>query len=61
MPMISPEDQQTLQQLFEGLEGDVTITNFTQGESRLGIPLQECDYYQETRELLDTNLRSSYF
>jgi hypothetical protein len=33
MPMISPEDQQTLQQLFEGLGGDVTITNFTQRES----------------------------
>jgi alkyl hydroperoxide reductase subunit AhpF len=53
MPMISPEDQQTLQKLFEGLEGDVTITNFTQRESLLLIPGQECDYCQETRELLE--------
>jgi glutaredoxin-like protein len=53
MPMISPEDQQTLQQLFEGLEGDVTITNFTERESLLIIPGQECDYCQETRELLE--------
>ncbi len=53
MSMISSQDRQTLQKLFAGLEGDVTITNFTQGESRLGIPLQECDYCQETRELLE--------
>ncbi len=53
MPMISPEDQQTLQQLFEGLEGDVTITNFTERESLLIIPGQECDYCKETRELLE--------
>jgi len=51
--MISPEDQQTLQQLFEGLEGDVTITNFTERESLLIIPGQECDYCKETRELLE--------
>jgi glutaredoxin-like protein len=53
MPMISPEDQQTLQQLFEELEGDVTITNFTERESLLIIPGQECDYCKETRELLE--------
>jgi len=53
MSMISPEDQQTLQKLFEGLEGDVTITNFTQRESLLIIPGQECDYCKETRELLE--------
>jgi alkyl hydroperoxide reductase subunit AhpF len=53
MPMISSEDQQTLQKLFEGLEGDVTITNFTQRESLLIIPGQECDYCKETRELLE--------
>jgi glutaredoxin-like protein len=53
MPMISPEDQQTLQQLFEELEGDVTITNFTERESLLIIPGQECDYCQETRDLLE--------
>jgi glutaredoxin-like protein len=53
MPMISPEDQQTLQQLFEELEGDVTITNFAERESLLIIPGQECDYCKETRELLE--------
>jgi alkyl hydroperoxide reductase subunit AhpF len=53
MSMISPEDQHTLHKLFEGLEGDVTITNFTQRESLLIIPGQECGYCKETRELLE--------
>jgi glutaredoxin-like protein len=53
MSMISPEDQQTLHKLFEGLEGDVTITNFTQRDSLLIVPGQECDYCKETRELLE--------
>jgi hypothetical protein len=52
MSLISDQDQQTLQKLFEGLEGDVTITNFIQRESPLIIPGQECDYCKETRELL---------
>jgi len=38
---------------FEELEGDVTITNFTQHESPLIVPGQECDYCKETRELLE--------
>jgi glutaredoxin-like protein len=53
MSLISPEDQHTLRKLFEGLESDVTITNFTQRESLLIVPGQECDYCQETRELLE--------
>src|SRR5260370_4294597 len=53
MSLISEKDQQTLQKLFEGLEGDVTITNFIQRESPLIIPGQECDYCKETRELLE--------
>jgi glutaredoxin-like protein len=53
MSMISPEDQQMLQKLFEELEGDVTVTNFTQRESLLIIPGQECDYCKETRDLLE--------
>ena len=53
MPIISAQDQQTLLKLFEGLEGDVTIINFTQRESLLIIPGQECDYCKETRELLE--------
>ena len=53
MSLISEKDQQALQELFEGLEGDVTITNFTQRESLLIVPGQECDYCKETRELLE--------
>ena len=53
MSLISEKDQQTLQKLFEELEGDVTITNFLQRESPLIIPGQECDYCKETRELLE--------
>jgi alkyl hydroperoxide reductase subunit AhpF len=53
MSLISEKDQQALQKLFEGLEGDVTITNFTQHESLLIVPGQECDYCKETRELLE--------
>ena len=53
MSLISEKDQHTLQQLFEELEGEVTITNFVQRESPLIIPGQECDYCKETRELLE--------
>lgn len=53
MSMISPQDQHTLHKLFEGLESDVTITNFTQRDSLLIVPGQECDYCKETRELLE--------
>lgn len=51
--MILPQDQQTLRKLFEGLEGDVTITNFSQYESLQSSAGQECDCCQETRELLE--------
>ncbi len=47
MSLISKKDQETLQKLFEELEGDVTITNFMQRESPLIIPGQECDYCEE--------------
>ncbi len=53
MSMISPDDQHTIRKLFEELEDDVTITNFTQRESLLLVPGQECSYCQETRELLE--------
>jgi glutaredoxin-like protein len=53
MSLISPEDQHTLRTLFEGLESDVTITNFTRRDSLLSVPGQECDSCQETRELLE--------
>jgi glutaredoxin-like protein len=54
MALISQQDQQTLQALFaQELQNDVTITYFTQRESVLIIPGQECDYCKETRELLE--------
>ncbi len=43
MPLISPEDRQALETLFaQELQDDVTITYFTQRESVLIIPGQEC-------------------
>jgi len=54
MAIISLEDQQTLQTLFaQELQDDVTITYFTQRESVLIVPGQECSSCKETRELLE--------
>ena len=54
MAIISPEDRQTLQTLFaQELQDGVHITYFTQRESVLIIPGQECSYCKETRELLE--------
>lgn len=54
MALISQQDQQMLQTLFaQELQNDVTITYFTQRESVLIVPGQECDYCKETRELLE--------
>jgi len=54
MALISPEDRQTLQTLFEQeLQDEVNITYFTQRESVLIIPGQECSSCKETRELLE--------
>src|SRR5215470_7885203 len=54
MALISPEDRQTLQTLFaQELQDSVDITYFTQRESVLIIPGQECSYCKETRELLE--------
>jgi glutaredoxin-like protein len=54
MTIISAEDRQTLQTLFaQELQDDVNITYFTQRESVLIIPGQECSYCKETRELLE--------
>jgi glutaredoxin-like protein len=54
MALISPEDRQTLQALFtKELQDDVNITYFTQRESVLIIPGQECAYCKDTRELLE--------
>ena len=54
MALISPEDQATLKTMFDQeLDKDVTITYFTQRESVLIVPSQECAYCKETRELLE--------
>src|SRR5947208_2200953 len=54
MPIISPEDRQTLQTLFaQELQDDVNITYFSQRESVLIVPGQECSSCKETRELLE--------
>ena len=54
MAIISPEDRQTLQRLFaQELQDEVNITYFTQRESVLIVPGQECSSCKETRELLE--------
>lgn len=54
MALLSPQDQQTLQALFaKELQNDVNITYFTQRESVLVIPGRNCEYCEETRELLE--------
>jgi glutaredoxin-like protein len=53
MPMIASDDQQTLQELFAELEGEVTITTFTPAAEGGLTPSQACDYCQETRALLE--------
>jgi glutaredoxin-like protein len=54
MPLISASDQQMLRDLFaQRMQSDVTITYFTQHDSVLTVPGQECDLCKETRELLE--------
>ena len=54
MAYIQPEDQQMLRELFaKELDGEVTITCFTQRQSVLIVPGLECEYCQATRELLE--------
>lgn len=54
MPLISLQDQQTIQKIFqERLSGDVQIAYFTQRASQLIVPGHECQFCQETRELLE--------
>jgi len=54
MPLISPEDRQTLETLLaQELQDDVTIIYFTQHDSDLIVPSQECATCKDTRELLE--------
>jgi glutaredoxin-like protein len=53
MPLISANDQETLRTLFaERMPDDVTLTYFTQHESKLVVPGQECALCAETRQIL---------
>ncbi|MFL5625495.1 MAG: thioredoxin family protein [Ktedonobacteraceae bacterium] len=54
MALISPEDQQTVRELFaQKLQNDIDIIYFTQRESVLPTPAQECETCKDTRELLE--------
>lgn len=60
MALMTAEEKKTLQTLFaQGLQDDVTLTYFTQRESSLIIPGQECALCQETRELLEELVNTS--
>ncbi len=54
MPLISKEDQDVLRDRFsKSLIDPVNLVLFTQRESPLTVPAQECMYCQQTRELLE--------
>ncbi|MBI4302027.1 MAG: thioredoxin family protein [Chloroflexi bacterium] len=54
MALISPRDAQRIKEtLDKELENEVNILYFTQRESPLLVPGQECLYCRETRELLE--------
>ena len=54
MGMISQEDQQFLRDHFaKSLQNEVTLAYFTQHQSKLAVPSQQCMYCQETGELLE--------
>lgn len=54
MPLISEEDRRFLVDYFsKEIKNPVKIVYFTQHESKLLVPSQECLYCRETRELLE--------
>ncbi len=54
MALIQEKDAQFIRDHFaKNMVGDVKVTYFTQRQSKLLIPGQECMYCQETRELLE--------
>ena len=52
MAFLSPNDQNEIKRLFEQLSGDVRLIHFTQRESPLFLPGQECETCKDTRLLL---------
>jgi alkyl hydroperoxide reductase subunit AhpF len=53
MPFLSASDQNEIKRLFQQLTGDVTIHYFTQRESPIFIPGQECASCKDTRLILE--------
>lgn len=54
MPLPRDEDRRQLEQIFSGrLVDPVTLVLFTQHESPLIVPAQECQTCRETRQLLE--------
>ncbi len=54
MALIPQKDQDFVKEKFEKeLVSEVKISYFTQRESPLGVPGQECQYCRETRQLLE--------
>ncbi len=53
MRLISERDGATLRKRFAELTGPVRLVMFTQSESGLSVPGQECAYCRETRMLVE--------
>ena len=53
MGFLSADNQDEIKRLFQGLDGEVHLIFFTQKESRLFIPGQECETCKDTRSLLE--------
>jgi alkyl hydroperoxide reductase subunit AhpF len=53
MPFLSASDQTEIKRLFEQLTGDVNLIYFTQRESPIFIPGQECASCKDTRLILE--------
>jgi glutaredoxin-like protein len=53
MAILSPSEQEEIKKVFEQLDGDVKLMYFTQRESPLYIPGQECGTCKDTRILLE--------
>ena len=53
MPILSEKDRGVLAEKFGDLKDDVNMVFFTQKESKLLIPGQECQTCQETHQILD--------
>jgi alkyl hydroperoxide reductase subunit AhpF len=53
MPMLSAQNQTEIKQIFEQLSGDVRLMFFTQRESPIIIPGQDCPTCKDVRMLLD--------